>query len=244
MLELLSASAIVLLIFVLAGVAQAVSGFGSALVSVPLVSIVLDPATAVVVATVVATGLAGAAGVRERGSVDGRVALVLTLAGLVGLPVGILLLVTLDDLPLSLLMLGVLVTAVLLMALRVRLPAGAATVWLAGASSGVLLTSTGMNGPPLVIALNARRLAPQAFRATLQVVFCAQGAVAVVSFLAVGKVGWPVVALALFGFAGSLTGWRLGDRIFHRLSPEAFRVVVLVGLVCVALVTLTTVLVG
>ena len=103
-------------------------------------------------------------------------------------------------------------------------------------ASGALLTSTGMNGPPLVLVL--RDEAPHRFRATLQATFCLQDAVAVVAFVALGQVGAPVLVAAAAGVLGMPLGWRLGDAVFRRLSPERFRVLVLAGLAATGTVAL------
>jgi len=109
---------------------------------------------------------------------------------------------------------------------------------LAGVVSGGLLTSTGMNGPPLVTALVDRE--PRRYRATLQAVFAGQDAVAVVAFAALGHIDADVLMLALGGVAGLPLGWRVGDAIFDRVSPERLRPLVIGTLVASAVAVLAT----
>ncbi len=86
MADLLLVAAAAAGIFLLAALAQAVTGFGSALVAVPLLALVTDPVTAVVVATTVSLVLSTGAAWRERAYVDLGRTRTLTLTGVVGMP--------------------------------------------------------------------------------------------------------------------------------------------------------------
>lgn len=221
-------------VFILAGVAQAVSGFGSALVAVPLLALVVDPQSAVVAATLVGLSLAGYAVTAERGHVDRQITWQLLMAGAFGMPFGLWLLTTLSDAALSGLMAASVLMALAAVGGLVRVRGGRPVTWGTGVLSGVLLTSTGMNGPPLVLGLHVLNLEARTFRATLQAVFLGHDALAVVSFVVVGVVSPPAMLLALGGVLGSVLGWKVGDRVFHRLSATMFRRVLIVGLLASA----------
>jgi uncharacterized membrane protein YfcA len=90
-----------------------------------------------------------------------------------------------------------------------------------------MLTSTGMNGPPLVITLQAMRLRADRFRATLQAVFCSQDVAAVLGFVAVGQVTRSTLVAVAAGLPGMPLGWLLGDRVFTSLDAAVFRRIVL-----------------
>ncbi len=225
-------------VFVLAALAQAASGFGSALVAVPLLALVIDPVPAVVAATSVSLVLTAGAWRRERQHTDPVRARTLTLAGLVGMPVGLVALAVLDADALGSLIAVVVLLLVAALALGLRLRPGPSTLIGSGMVSGALLTSTGMNGPPLVLAL--QDLPPLRYRATLQAVFCGQDVVAVAGFVALGHFSGEVALLTATGVVGLPLGWFLGDRVFHRISPAAFRWVVLAGLAVTAVVLLVS----
>lgn len=229
-----------LMIFGLAGVAQSVSGFGLALIAVPLLTLLVDPVSAVVAATVTGLVIASSAAWSERAHAERRVAGVMTLSGIVGMPLGLVLLDQFSERALSGLMGAALLMSLILIWRRVQLPTGSASAALAGGLSGALLTSIGMNGPPLVLGLTALQLRPRVFRATLQTIFSAQDLVAAGAFVALGFVDRTVAVLCVAGAVGSLLGWRIGERIFHRLSAEQFRAIVLMGLLATALVVLVS----
>lgn len=222
---------VAILAFVLAGFAQSVTGFGSALVAAPLLALVTDVSTSVVAVTLMSFVLTGWAGWRERDHVARGVAVRLGVAGLVGMPIGLLLLVGAGDSALRYVMAATVLGALVLTAADVHLPASSRTTWLTGVTGGALLTATGMNGPPLLLGLRAQRLPPRAFRATFQVVLCTQDIAAVVGFLVVGSLSQVAFGLAALGVVAAPAGWVLGDRVFHRIPARQFRRVLVAGLV-------------
>ena len=101
-----------------------------------------------------------------------------------------------------------------------------------GLVSGGLLTSTGMNGPPLVMALIDRD--PCRYRATLQTVFALQDLAAVAAFLLLGHLGGEALLLAVGGVVGLPLGWRVGDAVFTRVPAERLRPMTVGALVLTA----------
>lgn len=235
----LALAAVVLLV---AAAIQAVTSFGFVLISVPALALIFDPHTAVVTSVMVGLLVTTGAVVRERRHVDAASVRWLTLGGLLGIPVGLWVFTRIAP---NVLLLGIgVVTIVLtvLLATRVRLPSGTGAQLGAGVVSGALLTTTGTNGPPIVLALQSRALPPRVFRATIQAIFTIQGAVGVSGMALTGKVS--TLALVLLGVGGPAigVGWWLGDKVFHRLSPERVRHVVMASLLVSGLVLVLTAL--
>lgn len=183
-----------------------------------------------VAVTLVSMVLTGWAGIQERRHVEVGLAIRSSLAGLIGLPLGLVLLARASEVMLETLMAATVLAALVLIAPPLRLPAGSGSIWGAGACSGVLLAATGMNGPPLVLGMSAQGLTPRRFRGTLQVVLCGQDAAAVLGFLAVGTLPPTALAVAGAGVLVSPVGWRIGDRLFDRIPPALFRRVLVAGL--------------
>lgn len=225
--DLLLLAGVSALVFVVAALAQAVTGFGSALVAVPLLALVSDPVAAIVAATAVSLVLTSGAAWRERSHVDRPVARSLVLLGTAGMPVGLVVLLLLDEEQLGVAIAAVMLVMIALMAGGLGLGRRATPV--AGFASGVLLTSTGMNGPPLVLALVDRP--PRSYRATLQAVFALQDVVAVAAFCVLGHVDREVMVLVVGGVLGLPLGWRLGDAVFARIPPARLRPLVLGAMV-------------
>lgn len=228
--DLLALAAVAAVVFMVAAIAQAVTGFGSALVAVPLLTLMVHPIAAVVAATAVSLVLTSGAAWRERSHVDIASARTLTVTGILGMPLGLVLLTLADESRLEVWIAATMLVMVLLVAGGVRIAARGLPV--AGLLSGALLTSTGMNGPPLVMALMDRE--PRGYRATLQGVFAVQDVVAVAAFLVLGYVDREVALLTAAGVVGIPLGWRLGDGVFHRIPAARLRPVIVGGLVLTA----------
>lgn len=227
-------------VFLLSGLAQAVTGFGSALVAVPLLALTTDPVTAVVAATMMSLGLSSWAAVRERADLDRPIAGRMVVAGLLGIPLGLVLLLGSSAGGLQVLMAVTVLVALVVVGADVRLPGSAATTWSTGVVSGMMLAATGMNGPPLVVGLQAAGLRPRGFRSTLQAVFAVQDLLVVVAFVLAGQVSGEEVAFAATGVLAGPLGWLAGDRLFVRLPAAAFRRVLVIGLLASALVLVLT----
>lgn len=217
-------------IFALGGLAQAVSGFGGSMVAVPLLVLVVDPITAVVSATGVGLALSGLGWYRERDHVVVPLARRLAVAGFIGMPAGLAVLLLVQARTLGLIIAVMLALTVLSILFKVRLPSSVGAQWGAGVLSGAMLTSTGLNGPPLVIAMRGTDESPRRVRATLQAIFSAQDVVAVAIFVIAGAFQPQALVAVAAGLIGIRVGWTVGDRIFHSLSPEAFNAIVLCGL--------------
>jgi uncharacterized membrane protein YfcA len=113
---------------------------------------------------------------------------------------------------------------------------------LTGGVAGILSTSTGMNGPPVVLWLQQRGLAPDVFRGALAGFFLVSGTVSLAAFLASGVVTQPAVLLAAVALPAVLVGHRIGARLAARIPVDRFRRLVLVLLVLTAAVATATAL--
>ena len=228
--------AFVLAVVFVAATAQTVTGFGFALVAVPFLIIVLEPQEVVVLTALVA--LANAALVTQRAwrAVPWRSVGVIVAGSVVGMPAGLLVLLFA---PADALRIAVAAGAILMaMALAAGLNVGEhgrRGEIAAGAASGMLATSTGMNGPPVVLYLAARRLHPEAFRGALSSYFFTANIFSLALFTATGVLSSTPVLLAMAALPALVPATLLGNAMLGRLQPDVFRRVVLVMLVVTAL---------
>lgn len=221
---------------------QSVSGFGYALLVVPVLTVVAGPRTAVVVMTAIGVPLVIANAWRWRAHLRGRIAALLVGTAVIGMPVGALFLSNADESLLTATV-GVVVLVMTVAIWRgLRVPPGRTTLTAAGALSGALAASTGTNGPPLVIALDAEGLEPAAFRATLQTVFAFQGLLAFASFTVNGLVTASIGPAVAAGLLGAAAGALTGDRIATRVDVTRFRAIVLITLAASGVLALVTAL--
>ena len=112
-----------------------------------------------------------------------------------------------------------------------------------GVVSGVLNTTTSMNGPPVVLYMQGKGMLPAPFRATIAAYFLASGLIAIALLALDGQVTGLTMARAGVAIPGIVLGWLLGNRVFQRMGPERFRSVVIGVLLLSAVIALATTLV-
>lgn len=213
---------------------QMTSGFGFALVAVPLLALVTGPHAAILLALLSGTVFNAWQAVEGRGHRDTGVVARLLGGAVLGLPLGYAAFRVIEPDPLTVII-GVLVLlAVAVLALGPPFPAVSRPMDVAtGALTGLLTTSTGTNGPPIVTLLQARRLPPREFRATVTLVFLVLNLAAIAVFAVTGTFTWEVLGTALRSVPALVVGGWLGYRARTWVPPAAFRRLVL-GLLTVA----------
>jgi uncharacterized membrane protein YfcA len=221
------------------------SGFGFALLGVPLLAILVGPKAAVVGTALLSSVLSLRVAARDRRAILWRTARAMLLASTLGMPVGVLVLSVLAVRPLQITIAVVVLAFVMLLASGLSIPEESASTDVgAGLLSGLLATSTGASGPPLVVALHGRAVAPPVFRSTLAIVFLAQGVIAAVAFAVAGQFtadAWLVLGAGLPGLAAAVLA---GERLFARVDGRRFRGLVLAMLSASAIASLVAALVG
>lgn len=229
-------------VFVAAGTQQ-LAGFGYALMAVPLLSLVVGTKDAVALSSL--SGLAGTGlmAIRLRHRTDRPVVKRLLLGAVVGMPLGIVVLRRAPAPPLQVAVSVVVLLAVALLASGFRLRRESPRTELgAGFLSGMINTSIGIGGPPVVLVLQAAEHEQHAFRATTVSYFVVSNLVALPLFLASGVVSSSTWAVGVFAVPAALVGTLVFERVAFRVRTEHFRVLVLALLVLAAVVSLARVL--
>jgi len=215
------------LIVAFAAATQSITGFGFALIVVPGLALLLGPKVAVVAMSSIGVPLVIWNAIRWRHDILWREAITTSLAALLGMPIGLLVITHADERVLTA-VIGVTILVLTFWLWRgLTLPGGRTTELTAGFTSGVLSTSVGTNGPPLVIAFQAVGLKPAAFRATLQACFVGQGSIALALFWSQGLVVHDVGVAFLAGAPAAVVGALIGDRIAPRVHEGPFRTAVI-----------------
>jgi uncharacterized membrane protein YfcA len=222
-----------------AGLAQGLSGFGFSLVSIPLLALVVPVKAAIVGGALLGLVQSGQIVARDHRHVEWRSAAVLVAAAVAGMPIGLLVITRVPEEPLQVVIAVTVLGFTAMLWRRVRLPTDSLPAEVGvGFTSGMLSTSTGMSGPPLVIALQARGVEPSAFRATLATVFVCGSAISSLLFWSRGLVTAEALRVAAAGLPGLLVGILVGELAFRRVDHDRFRRIVLVLLVASAVLAL------
>ncbi|CAM8625469.1 COG0730 Predicted permeases [Acidimicrobiia bacterium] len=218
--------AIGLSVLVAAGV-QGTTGFGFALLSVPLMSLFIEPEQAVVISASLGLLASAVQAWSERHHGDRPTIIRMLIGAAIGSPFGLLVFVVASPSQLRFILAGVIIVFLILNLRGLTLKQGGRTVDLgAGAISGVLNTSLSTNGPPLVMALHARHLPPQQFRGTLAAVFAGSGLLTVLLFAGAGKYSADIGLALVISLPTLAIGYLLAARFRQRIRPDHFRNIV------------------
>lgn len=223
-----------------AGIIRGFLGFGSALLTVPALSMLYGPAQAVVIGVLIeiptSLGLLPVA-IRES---ERRTVWSMLLTFVVFVPVGALLLKAVDPELMKTVISFLVLAMVGIIALQDRMVLFLSRfgTLFAGAVSGVAQGMTGMAGPLFVTALLAR--GESAILTRANIVASAGGliAISVISFWAVGLITRETIIYTSLATPSILLGLWAGSVLFRRLSNWNLRGIILVFLAVTAVVTL------
>lgn len=219
-----------------AALTQVLSGFGFALMAVPLMTLAVPVKEAVVISTLLGVGVSSWQAWHLRAAAQRPVARRMVLAAYAGMPLGLWIYLTVDDHVLRLILGVAVLLAVVLLARGLDLShVGRGLDLGAGFISGVLNTSLSTNGPPLVFGLSARRLTPDAFRATINTVFAASNVLGVTLFVIAGRVTGAGLLAAAIALPALVGGQLVGYPLRRHVDGERFKVLVIVLLVAAAI---------
>ncbi len=213
------------LVAALAGLARGFSGFGAALIFIPLGSALLGPRVAapllMLMDNVLAAPLVPAAW-RQASRIE-----VATLAAgtLVGTPIGAWLLLHADPAALRWAMSGLALAMLALLASGWRYrgrPTLAASLGV-GATAGLFSGAVQMGGPPVVAYWLGGAIPASRVRANIVLFFAVSGVISAVVYLIGGLLDGEVLRLALLVGPAYGAGLWIGSRLFGLASEKLFR---------------------
>ncbi len=223
-----------------AGIMRGFSGFGSALVIVPVMAAVYGaqlavPAVVVIHLLTTAQLLPGALRDCEWGRV-----IPLSVAGSLAIPVGAWVLVTQDP-DLLRKAISVLIILFAIMMLRGWRYTGKINAWImaaVGAIGGVITGAATIGGPPVVTFLMAGPFSAAQNRAAIILYFTFVQLVAIVMYWLGDLILWPIVGICATVMPTLMAGMWIGQNLFKRASEEGFRRVALIFLLLIGFATL------
>lgn len=220
----------------MAGLMRGFAGFGSAMVLSPLLSHYYSPAAAVLAIAVMEIAVSVQLIPRALPDVQWRFVGPATVAALAGMPLGIWALVAVDPDLIARFVAGVVLAFVLVLASGwryggpKRLPVTAAV----GLSSGALLTSTSVGGPPVLIYMMAGDDPARRVRANIILYFAMLEVIAPFALWLGGAFVTEYAVLGALFCPAYMAGAWLGGRLFRESSERLYRRVALVFLSAIA----------
>lgn len=226
-------NAIVFLTVLFAIFTQSVTGFGLALVSMPILAGLIGIRTATPLIVLVAIVAEIILVLRYKSEINLRAVWRLTVAGAIGIPVGVWALKEFEE-QMVLTILGILIVLYSLYALlKLRLPSLERNVWPYGFGfvSGVVGGAYNVAGPLVIIYGNCRNWQPKEFKGNLQGFFLVGSVVAVISHALASNITQDVVNNFILSLPAIGIGLLAGLSLDKYLNPVVFRKIVLVGLI-------------
>lgn len=221
------------LVVFLAVFTQSLSGFGSALVAMALLPAMLGIHVATPLVALVALALEFVLIVRYHQALEVRSIWKIVLAALLGTPLGVYLLASVDE-KISLTLLGVVIAGYAVYALLgLKMPRLDGPVWayIAGLLGGLLGGAYNTSGPPVILYADCRRWPPDVFKSNLQGYFVVSSTAIVASHAFNGNITSQVWRLFWWAAPFIIAGLVAGLSLDRWLNPLTFRRVVLVLLV-------------
>jgi uncharacterized protein len=224
----------------IASLARGFSGFGGALIFVPLASAAVGPQAAAPILLVI-DGLAQLALLRNAWREANRREVGIMAAGaLVGIPLGAAILNVVDPI---LLRWGIAALVVAMLALLISgwryhgQPTMPTTIGV-GFTAGILSGAVQAAGPPVVAYWLGGSSSALTVRANIILFFFCTSVVAAISYVATGLLGLDVLLLSILTAPGYALGMFLGTRMFRLASERMFRRICFALIAAAALVSL------
>jgi len=216
----------ILSIIFIATIFRSAFGFGESLVAVPLLALWIPLNIAVPLSVLISISVAGVVVVQDWKKIHFRSAGGLILFTLIGIPIGLMLLIKIDERIVKA-ALGTIITLFSIYSLigkQLKELKTDSLAWLFGCGlfAGILGGAYGLNGPPLVIYGAKRRWSAQHFRATLQGYFLVASIVGMIGYWLTGLLIPMVIHYYLLSLPVMLPAVFIGRVINHRLHGESF----------------------
>ena len=237
-------SALIVVIVSVAAFMQSLTGFGFALVVMPLLTIVLGvriaaPLVALAGLTVYTINL-----IRYRQAINVGEAARLAMASAIGVPIGVWVLSNADEMVVNR-FLGLLLIAYAAYAgcehlaqSVVRRVLSRRWVYPAGFVAGCLGGAYNTPGPPVIVYGSLRQWPKEEFRAVLQTLFFLNATLVVVSHLLARNVTKEVLTFYLYAAPALVVGILAGSRVDRKINGNRFRIIVTVMILILGLALL------
>jgi len=230
-----------LLIIFLAGVTKGLTSFGLALVSVPLLVILISPKIVVPLILIYDALINMIILFESRKWVDLKRIWPLMITGIIGIPFGTYPLMVLD-IRIYKVFIGFIITlfaTAFLMGFKRKIKNEKLSFTTIGFLSGLLSGSTAMSGPPIILFFTNQGIAKRPFRANIVAYFIVLDLATILTFTVSGLITKEVINYAILLIPALIIGTFSGIKLVHKVDEKLFRnitllVVTIAGLFSIA----------
>jgi uncharacterized membrane protein YfcA len=234
------------IIVLLAGFVRAITGFGFALITAPLLLFILDPKSVVVINVILGILTGVLLLWHTRRHIDVKRALLMCGGSIFGIPIGTYLLSSLDPSIIKIIMAVLIIpfSIVLLIGHSHRFKQDSLGCGISGFVSGAVGSSTSFSGPPVVLFLLNQGLVRERFVGTLTAYFLFCGVTSVIAFSFIGIVTVDILVKVAILLPTSILGFYIGIRVLPKIDATLFRRIAASIVTAAALAIIVTYLLG
>jgi uncharacterized membrane protein YfcA len=228
---------IITLIAFVAAFVQASTGFGLALISMPLLVGLLGIRTATPLVALIAISCESLLLIRFRHALNFLAVIRLSISSLIGIPLGIYLLREVDSNLITAVLGLILISYALYAMFTPKMPALHNKNWAYGFGflGGILSGAYNTSGPPIIIYGTMSGWSPATFKSNLQGFFVLNSIIVLTSHAIAGNLTPIIWQSLLWSLPGIAFGLGLAFVIDKRINPELFRKMVLFLLIILGL---------
>ncbi|MBZ4687377.1 MAG: hypothetical protein JG764_1010 [Clostridiales bacterium] len=222
---------------------QSITGFGFGLAAIPFLIMIYNPKMAVGLSIILSfCGLLTLL-FKIKKETQWDMVKKLFLGAIFGLPVGVFIFKTVNVGILKIIISFTIIILSLLMTLKIRFRINSNNKkiqFITGTISGILTSSIGMPGPPIVLLLSNLELTKEKFRATTVAYFVLIYPSSFITLATTGSIPLNTFTTALTLLPFIFIGLKIGSKIFKTVPAEKFKNVVLFLLIMVGLYSIIT----
>lgn len=220
---------LVSLIVLLGSILPSIVGFGVGIITTPFLLLVLDPVSVVVTLNSVGIILYGSIAVKTRSHFPVQDMIPMIIAGIIGIPVGVLML---DMASASTLRIGISILLIILTlctGIKVKVNKTYHNILspLIGFTTGVLLTGAGVGGPLIAVYLVALKWPKDAVRSSIAFFTSIKSIFSIIGYGIAGFYTHDNILLSILIIIPVLIGVTAGDMITKKLSDHTFHQIVI-----------------
>jgi len=228
------------LIIFIASIVRGITGFGLALVAVPMIVFIM-PVTDTAVFISIINVIFSLLYYRKSKEIvkDQPLGAMAVWTG-IGVAAGTVLLKLVNPAYIQLLwgLLIIFIVISLVRGLNLHVKSERAALTLSGLFGGVLAGATGITGPPVAVILSSIKTPKEKFNAIISIFILFAASFAILFYLITGLIRKEVILLALCSVPALLAGLYTGDRLVSRISQKTFTTIVYIVLIIMGIITL------
>ena len=208
-------------------------GFGIGMTTIPILLFVLEPQTVIVVVNTVSLALFAPIIAQNRRELPFRMVGPWAAAGLLGVPVGVLILKGSDAglLKIAITSVTIILTLVVAFNVRARIPSGPLTGLVVAFLVSVTLNALGIGGPIMALYMLTQNWTRNAVRGALSLYFLFVEAAGVIGYGIAGLMTTERIALILIAIVPVTLGFLLATYLVRRMNDVVFRRATVVGII-------------